>query len=308
MATPRWPDVEKLCAETAARFGLKADCRQSNREGELIDFIHEAHTKKAAGIIINAGAYSHTSIALHDALVAVKIPTVEVHISNVHARRISGTTPSRPRLLSRRFPDSVSTVTGSRFSASPPRSAPRHKPDARRPKTERQETMARQPDDKPAAKSKNDDSALIRELALLLDETNLTEIEIERAGLRVRGRAQHQHRRDSAVSGSGYCRRADWGRPPGCGRRWRHVQASRCSHLADGRHRPIGRPEPGAKPFIEIGAKVSVGADAPDHRSHEDDEPDSVIARGHRDTDPGRRRPAGRIRRAAGNYRMRGEW
>ena len=79
-------DVEKLCAETAAQFGLKADCRQSNREGELIDFIHEAHTKKVAGIIINAGGYSHTSIALHDALVAVKIPTVEVHVSNIHAR------------------------------------------------------------------------------------------------------------------------------------------------------------------------------------------------------------------------------
>jgi 3-dehydroquinate dehydratase-2 len=79
-------DVEKLCAESAAQFGLKADCRQSNREGELIDFIHEAHGRKAAGIIINAGGYSHTSIALHDALVAVQIPTVEVHISNIHAR------------------------------------------------------------------------------------------------------------------------------------------------------------------------------------------------------------------------------
>ena len=55
-------DVEKLCAETAEQFGLKADCRQSNREGELIDFIHEAHARKAAGIIINAGGYSHTSI------------------------------------------------------------------------------------------------------------------------------------------------------------------------------------------------------------------------------------------------------
>src|ERR1700681_3409711 len=79
-------DVERLCAETSAQFGLRADCRQSNREGELIDFIHEAHAKKAAGIIINAGGYSHTSIALHDALVAVKIPAVEVHISNIHAR------------------------------------------------------------------------------------------------------------------------------------------------------------------------------------------------------------------------------
>jgi 3-dehydroquinate dehydratase-2 len=79
-------DVEKLCVEAAAQFGLKADCRQSNREGELVDFIHEAHAKKVAGIVINAGAYSHTSIALHDAIVGVQIPTVEVHISNVYAR------------------------------------------------------------------------------------------------------------------------------------------------------------------------------------------------------------------------------
>ena len=79
-------DVERLCMDTAAQFGLKADCRQSNREGELIDFIHEAHARQAAGIVINAGAYSHTSIALHDALKAVKVPAVEVHISNIHAR------------------------------------------------------------------------------------------------------------------------------------------------------------------------------------------------------------------------------
>jgi 3-dehydroquinate dehydratase-2 len=79
-------DVERLCTEAAARFGLKADCRQSNREGELVDFIHEAHARKAVGIVLNAGAYSHTSIALHDALKAVKIPAVEVHITNVHAR------------------------------------------------------------------------------------------------------------------------------------------------------------------------------------------------------------------------------
>ncbi len=78
-------DVEALCRETAGRFGLMADCRQSNREGELIDFIHDARTK-AAGIVINAGGYSHTSIALHDALIAVQLPAVEVHVSNVYAR------------------------------------------------------------------------------------------------------------------------------------------------------------------------------------------------------------------------------
>jgi 3-dehydroquinate dehydratase-2 len=79
-------DVEKLCRDTAARFGLSAECRQTNREGELVDLIHEAGSKQAAGIIINAGAYSHTSIAIHDALVGVRIPTVEVHVSNVYAR------------------------------------------------------------------------------------------------------------------------------------------------------------------------------------------------------------------------------
>ena len=79
-------DVEKLCIEAAARYGLSADCRQSNHEGELIDFIHEARDKGAVGIVINAGGYSHTSIALHDALVGVQIPAVEVHVSNVHAR------------------------------------------------------------------------------------------------------------------------------------------------------------------------------------------------------------------------------
>ena len=79
-------DVVELCRATAAGYGLKADCRQSNREGELIDFIHEARVKQMVGIIINAGGYSHTSIALHDALVGVKIATVEVHISNIHAR------------------------------------------------------------------------------------------------------------------------------------------------------------------------------------------------------------------------------
>jgi 3-dehydroquinate dehydratase-2 len=79
-------DVEKLCVETAAQYGLKADCRQSNREGELVDVIHEAHAKKAVGIILNAAGYSHTSIALHDAIKGVNIPTVEVHITNIHAR------------------------------------------------------------------------------------------------------------------------------------------------------------------------------------------------------------------------------
>ncbi|MFT0876397.1 type II 3-dehydroquinate dehydratase [Rhodopseudomonas sp. G2_2311] len=79
-------DVEKLCAETAAGFGLVAVCRQSNHEGQLIDWIHQARSEKVAGLVINAGGYTHTSIALHDALVGVQVPTVEVHVSNVFAR------------------------------------------------------------------------------------------------------------------------------------------------------------------------------------------------------------------------------
>ena len=59
---------------------------QSNVEGEIVNFIQEAYSKKYDGIILNAGGYTHTSVAIHDAIKAVSIPTVEVHISNIHAR------------------------------------------------------------------------------------------------------------------------------------------------------------------------------------------------------------------------------
>lgn len=59
---------------------------QTNHEGEVIDYIHKAYTEKYDGIVLNAGAYTHTSVAIHDAIKAVSIPTVEVHISNIHAR------------------------------------------------------------------------------------------------------------------------------------------------------------------------------------------------------------------------------
>lgn len=78
-------DIEELCRITGERLDLEVDFRQSNHEGELIDMIHAARTA-ARGIAINAGAYTHTSIALHDAIRAVALPTVELHLSNVHAR------------------------------------------------------------------------------------------------------------------------------------------------------------------------------------------------------------------------------
>jgi 3-dehydroquinate dehydratase II len=79
-------DVEKLCRETARRHQLEIEFRQSNHEGAIVDSIQEADAKNAAGIVINAGAHTHTSIAIRDAIAAVEVPVVEVHISNIFAR------------------------------------------------------------------------------------------------------------------------------------------------------------------------------------------------------------------------------
>ena len=78
-------DVEQRCHQVGTAAGLAIVFRQSNHEGELVDWIHEAHDE-AAAIIINAGAYTHTSLAIHDALRYFDKPIVEVHISNIHAR------------------------------------------------------------------------------------------------------------------------------------------------------------------------------------------------------------------------------
>jgi 3-dehydroquinate dehydratase-2 len=79
-------DVERLCRDRAKPLGLAVEFRQSNHEGELIDWIHEAGAKQAAGILINPGGLTHTSISIRDAIAAVKVPVVEVHISNIFAR------------------------------------------------------------------------------------------------------------------------------------------------------------------------------------------------------------------------------
>jgi 3-dehydroquinate dehydratase-2 len=78
-------DVEAALARLAAELGVAVACRQSNHEGQLVDWIQEAR-KDAAGIIINPGAYSHTSVAILDALNAFEGPVLEVHISNIHKR------------------------------------------------------------------------------------------------------------------------------------------------------------------------------------------------------------------------------
>ena len=83
-------DVQALCAVAAAERGAEVECRQSNHEGVLIDWVQDAGVRhragQLAGIVFNPGAYTHTSVALHDAIKGSGVPVIETHISNVHAR------------------------------------------------------------------------------------------------------------------------------------------------------------------------------------------------------------------------------
>ncbi len=79
-------EVEKLCRATAQRVGLAVEFRQSNHEGEIVDWIQEARAEKAAGLIINPAGYTTTSVAILDALHTMEAPVIEVHITNIHTR------------------------------------------------------------------------------------------------------------------------------------------------------------------------------------------------------------------------------
>ncbi len=78
-------DIEADCVTAGKRLGLKVDFRQTNVEGVLVDWVQEA-AEKAAGIVLNPGGYTHTSVALHDAIRAAGKPVIEVHLSNIFAR------------------------------------------------------------------------------------------------------------------------------------------------------------------------------------------------------------------------------
>lgn len=78
-------DIEKLISQRASELGIEVELFQSNHEGDLVDRIQQARGKKDA-IILNAGSYTHTSIALRDAILAAEVPTIEVHLSNLYAR------------------------------------------------------------------------------------------------------------------------------------------------------------------------------------------------------------------------------
>lgn len=78
-------DIEDMCRKTAAQLGMEAECRQSNMEGDLVTWLQEAGMA-GTPVIINPGAYTHTSIAIHDAIRAANAIAIEVHLSNIHAR------------------------------------------------------------------------------------------------------------------------------------------------------------------------------------------------------------------------------
>jgi len=79
-------DVENLCRKTALSHGFAVEFRQSNHEGDIVDWIHEAAANKAVGIVLNPAGLTHTSVSVHDAIKAVNVPVIETHITNIHAR------------------------------------------------------------------------------------------------------------------------------------------------------------------------------------------------------------------------------
>ncbi|MEG3125620.1 type II 3-dehydroquinate dehydratase [Sphingomonas sp. GB1N7] len=79
-------DIAGMLEDRARDLDLKIDMRQSNHEGHIVDWLHEAQAEGAKAVILNAGAYTHTSIAIHDAMKGIKTPVIEVHLSNPHAR------------------------------------------------------------------------------------------------------------------------------------------------------------------------------------------------------------------------------
>jgi 3-dehydroquinate dehydratase-2 len=79
-------DVEKLCRSTAEQYGFAVVFRQSNHEGQIVDWINEARAEKVAGLVINPASHTTTSVAILDAILTMESPVIEVHISNIHAR------------------------------------------------------------------------------------------------------------------------------------------------------------------------------------------------------------------------------
>ena len=79
-------DIAGMLEDRARELGLEVEVRQSNHEGHLVDWLHEAQAEGARAVLLNAGGFTHTSVAIHDAIKAIATPVIEVHLSNPHAR------------------------------------------------------------------------------------------------------------------------------------------------------------------------------------------------------------------------------
>jgi len=79
-------DIAAMVEDRAQELGFEIDLRQSNHEGHLVDWLHEAQAEGVHAVLLNAGAFTHTSVALHDAIKSIKTPVIEVHLSNPHTR------------------------------------------------------------------------------------------------------------------------------------------------------------------------------------------------------------------------------
>ena len=185
-------DVEKLCRKTAARYGLEVDFRQTNREGELVDWFHEAKAKKAAGIVINPAGYTTTSVAILDAILAVAIPTIEVHITNIHQR-------DEFRQHSYISKGAKAVICGFGVEGYALAIQGLAGLIGAKAKSERLDLHS-----EPGGILSEHE--LIRELAKLLDETGLSEIEVEREGVRVR--VARQSVTQVVAGGARTCRRS----------------------------------------------------------------------------------------------------
>ena len=111
-------DIAMMLEDRAGELGLTIDLRQSNHEGHLIDWLHEAASRGVRAVILNAGGLTHTSVALHDAIKSITVPVIEVHISNIHQResfrRHSRTSPSRCASCRTRARRSATTASSAR--------------------------------------------------------------------------------------------------------------------------------------------------------------------------------------------------
>ena len=262
-------DVEQRCSRAAAALDLTIEFRQTNHEGQLVDWIQEAR-EAADGIVLNAGALTHTSVAVLDALNAADLPVIEVHLSNIFRRESLPAPflcqPRRAGVIFGLGPQGYELALEALASLieAEPGEAAGERIGGRRP-----------PPLRPMP-------TLIRTLAALLAETGLSEIEYAVGDHRIRVARESAGETVLATVMRPGARRARRSRQPSTptpkSRRPTALITSRRRHGADGRHR-LSR-APARRAAFRQGRRYGRrGPDAADHRGDEGDEPDPRAAR-----------------------------